>query len=87
MKWDDSVDGGALPCPLLLAMLRDGDNVSGANDALWMTVANNNGLRVGRWFLAGIVGHPLPACTTATTGAAWTNCGGAEDREALKGDK
>jgi hypothetical protein len=87
MKCNDSVDGGALPCRLFLAMLHDGDNVSGANDALWITVADNNGCRVGRWCLAGIVGHPLPACTTATMGAAWTNGSGAEDREALKGDK
>ena len=81
------MDGGAFPCRPFLALLRDGDNVSGANDALWMTVADDNGLRVGRWCLAGIVGHPLPACMMATMGAAWTNGGGAEDREALKGDK
>jgi hypothetical protein len=87
MKCNDSVDGGALPCHLFLTILRDGDNVSGANDALWMTVADNNCRRVGGWCPAGIVGHPLPACATATTGAAWTNGGGAEDREFLKGDK
>jgi hypothetical protein len=46
MKCSDSVDGGALPCCQFLAMFRDGNNVSGANDALWMTVANNNGRRV-----------------------------------------
>ena len=76
-----------MPYCLFLTLLRDGDNVSGANNALWMTVADNNGRRVGRWCLAGIVGHPLPACAMAITGAAWTNGGGAEDREALKGDK
>jgi hypothetical protein len=87
MKCGDSVDGGALPCRLFLALLHDGNNVSGTNNALWMTVANNNDRRVGRWCLASIIGHPLPACAMATTGAAWTNGGRAEDREALKGDK
>jgi hypothetical protein len=87
MKCGNIVDGGALPCHPFLTLLRDGNNVSSANNALWMTVADNNGHRVGRWCLPSIVGHPLPACTTATTGAAWTNGGGVEDREALKGDK
>ncbi len=41
MKCNDSVDGGALPCCLFLVMLRDGNNVSGAINALWMTVADN----------------------------------------------
>jgi hypothetical protein len=46
MKCGNSVDGGALPCCPFLALLGDGNNVSGANNALWMTVANNNGRRV-----------------------------------------
>jgi hypothetical protein len=46
MKCGDSVDGGALPCCPFLALLHDGNNVSSANDALWMTVANDNGRRV-----------------------------------------
>jgi hypothetical protein len=46
MKCGDIVDGGALPCCPFLALLRDGDNVSGTNNALWMTVADDNGRRV-----------------------------------------
>ncbi len=46
MKCGESMDGGDLPCRLFLALLHDGNNVSSANNALWMTVANDNGRRV-----------------------------------------
>jgi hypothetical protein len=46
MKCGNSMDGGALPCCLFLTLLHDGDNISGANDALLMTVADNNDCRV-----------------------------------------
>ncbi len=46
IKSGGSVDGGVLAHRLFLALLRDGDNLSGANNALWTTVADNNGCRV-----------------------------------------